>query len=106
MPDLEMIMRPNGRPYRPRKVIAHALSDEYDWLSGVLVTGTHDQDRALRLARALVSQELGPDYEPVYAGGGWWRDGMEGGERRWVADDERGQAGVLFGKIEERCTRA
>jgi hypothetical protein len=106
VPDLELITRPNGRPYRPRKVTAHALADDDDFLSGVLVTGTHDRNRALELARVLVGRELGSGYEPVYSGGGWWRDGMEGGERRWVADDERGQAGVLFGKIEERNARA
>jgi hypothetical protein len=103
MPETEatVITRPDGRPYRARKVTAHALSTEDDFLSGVLVTGTHDHDRALKLARTLVRTELGEGYEPVCSGGGWWRDGMECGERCWVADDERGAAGVLFGKIEE-----
>jgi hypothetical protein len=98
---LALITRPNGHPYRARKITAHVLSDEHDFFSGVLVTGTHDQERALELARALVRRDLGPTYEPVWSGAGWWRDGMECGERRWVADDERGAAGVLFGKVEE-----
>lgn len=99
--DTEPIVRPNGKPYRARKVAAHVLADENDAITGVLVTGTHDRERALRLARPLVHSEAGSTYEPVYSGGAWWRDGMECGERRWIADDERGAAGVLFGKIEE-----
>jgi hypothetical protein len=101
MTDTEPITRPNGRPYRARKVTAHVLSDEMDFFSGVLVTGTHDEGRALELARALVMRELGEGYQPICSGSGWWRDGMESGERRWIADDERGMAGVLFGKVEE-----
>jgi hypothetical protein len=98
---LAALTRPNGRPYRPRRVAAHALADEDDILCGVLVTGTHDRERALKLARELVAAELGRDYEPVESGSGWWRDGFEGGHRCWVADDERGAAGVIFGKIVE-----
>ena len=87
--------------YRPRKVAAHVLSDEDDIISGVLVTGTHDKDRALALARVVVTRELGTGYEPIYSGGGWWRDGFECGRRCWVTDEVRGAAGVLFGRIEE-----
>ncbi|MDQ2874825.1 MAG: hypothetical protein M3Y33_08545 [Actinomycetota bacterium] len=104
MPETEVLTRPNGKPYRPRKVVARFLSGDapdYDEFSGVIVTGTHDQERAATLARALVASEFGEGYEPVYSGGGWWHDGMEHGQRCWVADDERGQAGVIFGKIAE-----
>jgi hypothetical protein len=106
MSDVEPITRPNGKPYRPRKVIAHGLSDEPgDCITGVLVTGTHGQVRALFLARVLVHREVGPDYEPLAPEAGWWRDGMDMGERSWIADDEHGQAGVLFRKIEEVAFR-
>jgi len=98
---LPAIQRPDGRLYRPRKVVAHSFSDDLDFISGVIVTGTHDRDRALKVAQELIDVHLGTGYRPVWSGNGWWRDGMENGQRCWVADDERGQAGVLFGKIEE-----
>lgn len=37
---IEIIMRPNGKPYRPRVVSAHEAG------AGVLVLGTHDYHRA------------------------------------------------------------
>src|ERR1035441_868114 len=43
----ETIQRPNGSPYRPRRVFAQAVGEEDE---GVLVLGTHDLDRAQSLA--------------------------------------------------------
>lgn len=99
--DLPPITRPDGRIYRPRAIKAHVLADEDDIMCGVMVTGTHDEERAASLARVLVASELGRGYEPVYSGCGWWRDGFECGRRCWVTDEVRGAAGVLFGRIEE-----
>jgi hypothetical protein len=107
MPDgLPPIRRQDGRLYRPRKVTAHVLAEDGDLMCGVIVTGTHDAGRALRLARDLVARELGTGYEPVLSGCGWWRNGYEGGRRCWVTDEERGAAGVLFGRIEEGARHA
>jgi hypothetical protein len=97
----EVIERPNGKAYRPRKVIAYIVADEYEEVCGVLVLGTHDIARAQVLADSLVayyvdSREVAAD--PVT---GWWRDGFESGRLRWVADEVHGRGGVLFQKIVE-----
>jgi hypothetical protein len=81
--------------------VAHELVDDDEIISGVLVTGTHDPEQALKLARDLVRQQLGSGCEPAEPGCGWWRDGFDAGRRCWVADDEHGAAGVLFWKIVE-----
>ena len=98
---LPPITRPDGRTYRPRKVIACAIIDEDEILSGVIVFGTHDPERAAPLAQDFVTWQLGAGYAPLYSGGGWWRDGFEGGRRVWLSDDERGRAGVMFARIVE-----
>ena len=46
----EVIQRPDGKPYRPRKLAAYAVTDPDDMLSGVMVLGTHDPGRAQPLA--------------------------------------------------------
>jgi len=99
-------MRQDGRMYRPRKITAHVLTDDDDLMCGVMVTGTHDVERASGLARDLVASELGTGYEPVLAGCGWWRNGFEGGRRCWVIDEQRGAASALFDRIEERTNGA
>jgi hypothetical protein len=103
MPDvLPPVERPNGKMYRPKKIVARLLDDRNgDRDSMVLVTGTHDIEFATTLASGLVSDWIGKEYRPVYSGCGWWRDGMENGEQCWVDDDVRGSAGVMFGRIEE-----
>ncbi|MDQ2874836.1 MAG: hypothetical protein M3Y33_08600 [Actinomycetota bacterium] len=100
-----VITRPNGKPYRPQKVTARMLDGDDD-MDSVLVTGTHDEQRALELARQVVAQQIGRGYEPEAAEVGWWRLGMSRGEPCWIADDERGQAGVLFREIVEVEFRA
>lgn len=99
MPDVMMpIKRPNGKLYRPRRVVAYAVGEDTD---AVLVLGTHDLDRARPLADDLARYLLGAGYAAVQPETGWWRDGMEMGERRWVTDEVRGRAGVLFREIVE-----
>jgi hypothetical protein len=92
------VRRPDGRIYRPRKIVAHAIEEDFE-ITRVLVTGTHDEQRAYRLAKKLIEDEVGHGVEPVNPGRGWWRDGMEHGNPCWVADDDRGAAGVLFCKF-------
>ena len=99
MPDV--IMRPDGRPYRPRKVTANAVVNEDDFLSGVIVLGTHDIACAVRLATEYVQWQLDAGYCAVDPLPGWYRDAFEGGHRRWVSDEKRGRAGVWFRDIVE-----
>ncbi len=98
---VESITRPDGRVYRPRKVIAYAFASEDDWITGVVVLGTQDVTRARALADRLVLSELGRGYAAVDPETGWWHDGFQGGERIWIHDPVRGRAGVMFRDIVE-----
>ena len=97
----EVIERPDGKPYRPRKLAAYAVTDPDDMLSGVMVLGTHDPGRAQPLADGYATWQLGSGHTAVDPVTGWWRDGFECGRRRWVADEVHGRAGVLFREIVE-----
>jgi hypothetical protein len=92
------IQRPNGKSYRPRRVVAYALGEEDD---GVLVLGTHDIARAQVLADEVARWVAGKNCVAVRPWRGWFRDGFEGGQRRWVADEVHGRAGVCFPEIVE-----
>jgi hypothetical protein len=103
MPTLLLpITRPDGRVYCPRKVIACAVGDEDGILAGVVVLGIHDVERAAKLAQDYVDWQLGEGYAPAQPECGWYRDAFEGGERRWIRDEVRGRAGVMFREIVER----
>ena len=100
MTDLKSIMRPNGRPYRPRKLTAHPVTG-YDEEDRVVVFGTHDPAVAQPLADRCVARFIDSGYraaDPVLV---WWRDGMDGGRRRWVTDEIGGRAGVWFRELVE-----
>lgn len=90
-----VIVRPNGKPYRPRRpgLRAHAWEGEDD--CGVVVFGTLDPDRARAFAAQMCTHWYGMpvvvDPEP-----GWYRDAFVYGERRWTRDPERGAPGVMF----------
>lgn len=100
---MNVITRPNGKPYRPRAFITHPVAEEDEWLSGVIVFGTHEIGRAQPFADEYVQWQLGAEYAAEDPVTGWWRDGMDGGQRRWVTDKDHGRAGVYFRKIIERC---
>jgi hypothetical protein len=76
MDELPAVTRPNGKQYRPRKVVAWRW--ENDDASpvlegcGAVVLGTHD-----------------PEVN-------WFRLGYQGGELAWVRDAVKGRAGVMF----------
>jgi len=95
---LAAIERPNGKLYRPRRVVAYACGEDAE---SVLVVGTHDYDRAQVLANEIAEHIAGSGYVAVDWSTGWYRDGFECGERRWVHDDVRGRAGVFFQEIVE-----
>ena len=96
-----MIQRPDGKPYRPRKLVACAVTDDDDMLCGVMVLGTHDPGRAQPLADSYAVWQLGSRHVAVDPVTGWWRDGFESGRRCWVADEVHGRAGVWFREIVE-----
>ncbi len=97
----ETITRPNGKPYRPRKVVTEGIVDDDGVECGVVVLGTHDIDRAQVLANEYVARHV--DSCDVAAGPepGWYRLGVSSGTFRWVSDEEHGRAGVLFRQIVE-----
>jgi len=97
----ETITRPNGKPYRSRRVTVQAVGEEDE---GVLVLGTHDLDRAQALADQVARRIAGTGFVAVDPWRGWWRDGFENGARAWVNDEVRGRAGVLFRDIVESAS--
>jgi hypothetical protein len=96
------IQRPDGSLYRPRKVTASAVADGDELLCGVIVLGTHDVQRAQPMADRYVAWQLDDRLVAADPLPGWWRDGFDGGQRRWVTDEKRGRAGVWFREVVER----
>lgn len=94
----EVIERPNGKLYRPRRVVAYICGEEDE---AVLVLGTHDYARAQVLANQMAEYVAGSGYVAVDWVTGWYRDGFEMGHRQWVTDEVRGRAGVFFREIVE-----
>ncbi len=95
-----VFVRPDGRPYRPRKSGLrarawenHGCGDEEG--SGVIVFGTLNPDEARRFALESATYWFGTGtvHQPI---SGWWRDSFDQGERRWVEDEQRGAPGVMF----------
>ena len=101
----EVIERPNGKPYRPRRVTANAVTDEDDLLSGVIVLGTHDPGRAQPLADGYAVWQLGSGHVAADPVTGWWRNGYSSGCLCWISDEEHGRAGVWFREIVEDAQR-
>lgn len=94
----EVITRPNGKPYHPRKVTGQIIGEEDE---GVLILGTHDLERAQALADQMAAYEAGPGATAVRPWRGWFRDGFSSGRREWITDEVRGRAGVVFPEITE-----
>jgi hypothetical protein len=94
---LPVIVRPNGKVYRPRTLTAGAWENEYanDDYAGCFVFGTHDIDLARPVAEEECRFAFGVQHaiNPELV---WIRDAFEGGERRWVQDAVRGRAAVRF----------
>lgn len=91
------ILRPDGRMYRPRKPPrAILVGDDYDC---VLVLGTHDLKLAQETAQKLLSVELGSDFTACSSERGWFEEKFRWGERTWIYNSERGQAGIMFNEV-------
>lgn len=87
----ETMLRPNGKPYTPRKGLRQiGFYDENENRDYVVVLGTHDIDKA---------REFGRPYRCAYLGEawrGWGRWTIRNGEQWWDFDPVRGAAGVVF----------
>lgn len=92
---LPVIIRPNGKPYRPRSVKAHSWDNEEDQGPGadcgVVVLGTHDVVRAQPLAERACDAWFGVKHA-ITPEIGWFRRAYHG----WMRDTKRGAAGVMF----------
>lgn len=87
------LTRPNGKPYRARKVVVEAWEDD-GGDCGCIVLGTHDIARAQPLADEACELWHGmPATQPEC---GWWRLTYYYGSLRWMTDPIRGRAGVYF----------
>ena len=104
MSDLSPITRPNGKPYQPRKVVAHCVGHEDEDITGVIVFGTHDPSRAKLVADLAVADWIDNGYEAASPRMVWWRDTMADGHRAFVTDAVHGRAGVVFDEIVERAS--
>lgn len=102
---LPAIERPNGKTYQPRKVVAHRWENDDDWYEGcgVVVLGTHDVERAHRLAQECCEYWFSMSFA-VSPEVGWFRLGYGGasaGDPVWLHDAVRGRAGVMFTASED-----
>lgn len=97
------VRRPNGKLYKPRiGVTVHEIDSDGDgFATGVLVLGTHDQERAQTLADHVAQRVAGAGFVAAGPEAGWYRDSIARGERQWVTDEVRGRAGILFRSIVE-----
>lgn len=91
---LPTIVRPDGRVYRPRKLAVEVWESDYE--CGAVVFGTNDPTVAQPLATDAIRREFDNQMIAALPRVGWWRDGYEAAERRWIQDDVRGRAGVYF----------
>lgn len=97
----ELLTRPNGKPYCPRSVRVHRWEDDADtgYTCGVIVLGTHDLERAQRLAERACQHWYGMHAFTPHPG--WYRLGIRRGEPTWIVDTVRGAAGVHFTASED-----
>lgn len=95
----EPITRPNGKLYRPRKLIAAAVDDGDGGVGGVMILGTHDTGRAQAFANEYAMWVTDEKVTAIKPLPGWYREGFSGGELRWISDEEHGRAGVWFQEL-------
>lgn len=98
MSELTAIERPDGRLYRPRKVVCWPWENDtvHGWSGGAVVLGTHDVEQARALADPSIKAWFDFELSAVEPELGWFRLGYEGGDPTWIVDERRGRAGVWF----------
>lgn len=92
---LPPIERPNGKLYQPFKIVAHAWEDHDECKRGVVILGSNDPARVREFATEMCRYWYLGEYA-VGGRPGWYRQGYCSGELRWLDDDVRGRAGVIF----------
>lgn len=102
MSALVPVTRPDGRVYRPRKIVAWPVVDGDEIIIAVIIAGTHDLGVAQKLADQYAAWQLGTGTVAVSPETGWFRDGYEGGGRQWIDDPVYGRAGIMFRELVER----
>lgn len=100
MSGLPPITRPNGKVYRPRYLRVAGWDIEWsparDVLCQVAVLGTHDVDKA----RECAPQGYHSPYL-INPETGWVRLGLDHGEPKWIHDDVKGAACVIFDESDD-----
>jgi hypothetical protein len=104
--ELAAIERPNGKLYRPRKINCYPVADEDDFVTAVIVFGTHDVERARPLADSSVKTWADSDYTAGNPETGWWRQAMRNGDLFWVDAPVTGRAGVRFEAVPDGMEKA
>lgn len=95
----EVVIRPNGKPYRARSVRGCGWEDDELSMAGhcgVVVLGTNDLERAQVFADRLVPYWYDHEFVALNPEVGWYRKGYLYGKPTWVRDPDRGAAGVMF----------
>lgn len=100
LPTLAPIERPNGKLYRPRKIVVEPWEND-GWANdgcGAVVLGTHDVEAARALATERIRDWFDSELTPTKPEVGWFRLAYGGsrGEMNWVRDEVHGRAGVMF----------
>jgi hypothetical protein len=91
------LVRPNGKPYRPRRVPSvEGYVDWHDDVECVVVVRTHDIPLALQLAADRIAElELNPENAHT----DWWRLvpwGSDCYDNSWIPDPVRGVPCVVI----------
>lgn len=91
------VQRPNGKWYRPRKIVAVAWDDPWpvdDDYCGVYILGTHDIDASREFANSSIAYFHDSGMVATKPEKCWIRDGYHNNDRTWISDDVRGRAAV------------
>lgn len=96
MAELEPVTRPNGKTYRPHKIVTWRWENDDDESCGVLVLGMHDVDKARSEADKAIKYWFDTDLIATKPDAGWFRSGYHNGEPTWLRDPVKGRAGVMF----------
>lgn len=95
-----LLTRPNGMPYRPRSEVRVENYFTHDEQTAVIVIGTHDLDKAAKLARHTWDCDNNPAPLPVGVRRWWrlvpWDTGHGQGDQSWIDDPVRGRPVVTF----------
>lgn len=97
MADPKQIIRPNGKPYRPRKPPSVELAEDSGGDTVVMVLRTHDTDLARRMAARFIA-EYDLNADDCYLA--WQRlvpwDAGSGCDTSWISDGTHGMPAVIW----------